>query len=173
MQKGQIIFPCAFASLRFNYKNMANEINRILKLFADLQHGDCWVGNNFKETLHGIDAGMAIKTVSADTNSIWLLVAHITYWRTRVVNRLTGTDNPPPFQDFLLPNDPNKENWKQALLDFEAAYHLLRNAIHHFPEDHLDKPSPREGQTFYELIMGCLQHDAYHLGQMILLKKSA
>jgi uncharacterized damage-inducible protein DinB len=115
---------------------------------------------------------MAIKTVSQDTNSIWRLVAHITYWRTRVVNRLTGTDNPPPFQDFLLPDDPSKENWKQALLDFEAAYHLLRNAIHHLPEDQLDKSSPREGQTFYELIMGCLQHDAYHLGQMILLKKA-
>ncbi len=151
---------------------MANEINRILKLFADLQHGDCWIGNNFKETLHGIDDVMALQSVSEDTNSIWRLVAHITYWRTRVVNRLTGTDNPPPFQDFLLPDHPNKENWKQALLDFEAAYHLLRNAIQHFPEDHLEKPSPRERQTFYELIMGCLQHDAYHLGQMMLLKKS-
>ena len=70
------------------YKNMANEINRILKLFAGLQHGDCWIGNNFKETLHGIDDVMALKTVSVDTNSIWRLIAHITYWRTRVVSVL-------------------------------------------------------------------------------------
>ncbi len=151
---------------------MGNEINRILKLFADLQHGDCWIGNNYKETLHGIDSKKAMTTIADKTNSIWQLVAHITYWRTTVVNRLTGSDNPPPFSDFLLPNEPNEENWRQALHDFEAAYHLLRNAIHHFTEENLDKPSPRKGQTFYELIMGCLQHDAYHLGQIMLLKKN-
>ncbi len=151
---------------------MANEINRILKLFADLEHGDCWIGNNFKETLHGVDAANACKTISGKTNSIWQLVAHITYWRSLVVNRLTGTTNPPPFRDFLLPDDCNEENWRQALHDFEAAYHLLRNAIHHFNKENLDKASVINEQTNYELIMGCLQHDAYHLGQMTLIKKT-
>lgn len=151
---------------------MGNEINRILKLFADLQHGDCWIGNNFKETLHGVNSQKAMLSISGKTNSIWQLVAHITYWRTTVVNRLTGSVNPPPFADFLLPDEPNEENWRQALHDFEAAYHLLRNAIHHFNEENLYKPSPKKEQSFYDVIMGCLQHDAYHLGQMILLKKS-
>ncbi len=150
---------------------MANEINRILKLFADLEHGDCWIGNNFKGTLHGVDSKKAMQSISGKTNSIWQLVAHITYWRTTVVNRLTGSLNPPPFPDFLLPNEPNEENWRQALHDFEAAYHLLRNAIHHFSEENLYKPSPKKGQSYYDLIMGCLQHDAYHLGQIMILKK--
>lgn len=150
---------------------MANEINRILKLFADLEHGDCWIGNNFKETLHGVDSKKAMQSISGKTNSIWQLVAHITYWRTTVVNRLTGSLNSPPFPDFLLPNEPNEENWRQALHDFEAAYHLLRNAIHHFSEENLYKPSPKKGQSYYDLIMGCLQHDAYHLGQIMILKK--
>lgn len=150
---------------------MANEINRILKLFADLQHGDCWIGNNFKEVLHGVEAADAVENIADKTNNIWQLVAHITYWRSLVVNRLTGSDNPPPFQDFHLPDSYSEGNWRQALHDFEAAYHLLRNAIHHFKEENLDKPSPKAGQTFYELILGCLQHDAYHLGQMMLLRK--
>jgi hypothetical protein len=129
---------------------MANEINRILKLFAALQHGDCWIGTNFKEVLQGVDAALAARDMAGSTNS----------------------DNPPPFPDFHLPENYTEEAWRQALHDFEAAYHLLRNAIHHFKEEHLDKPSPKPTQTFYELIMGCLQHDAYHLGQMMLLKKS-
>lgn len=151
---------------------MGNEINRILKLFADLEHGDCWIGTNFKEVLHGVDHKKAIETINGRTNSIWMLVAHITYWRTAVVNRLTGTTNPPPFSDFHLPDEAHEENWRQALHDFEAAYHLLRNAIHHFNEDNLYKPSVKKEQTNYELIIGCLQHDAYHLGQMLLLKKA-
>ncbi len=150
---------------------MANEINRILKLYTDIQHGDCWIGINYKEAFHGVDGLMAQKNISGKTNNIWQLTAHITYWRSRVVNRLTGSDNPPPFPDFLLPNELSEANWRQTLHDFEAAYHLLRNAIHHFKEENLEKPSPKEGQSFYQLLMGCLQHDAYHLGQILLLKK--
>ncbi len=151
---------------------MAIEINRIVKLFESLQHGDCWIGTNFKEALHAVDAGIAAYTISGKSNSIWQLINHIIYWRTTVVNRLTGSNNPPPFKDFLLPDQLNEPNWKQTLHDFEAAYHLLRNAIHNIKDEQLDKPSPKEGQSFYQLIMGCLQHDAYHLGQMILLKKN-
>ena len=143
----------------------------MVKLFADLQHGDCWIGNNFKEVLHGVSADHAAAQISDSTHNIWQLVAHITYWRSLVVNRLNGTDNPPPFQDFHLPDNYTDESWRQSIHDFEAAYHLLRNAILHFKEENLDKPSPKPGQTYYELIMGCLQHDAYHLGQMMLLKK--
>lgn len=151
---------------------MGNEINRILKLFADLQHGKCWIGTNFKDVLHDLKAADAVKDIQGSTNNTWQLVSHITYWRSLVVNRLTGSDNPPPFADFLLPDDYTEEKWRQALHDFESAYHLLRNAIHHFKEENLDKPSPKPGQTYYELILGCLQHDAYHLGQMMLLRKT-
>jgi len=150
---------------------MGNAINRIVKQFETLQHGDCWIGNNFKEVLHGVDHVKAMQQLKADSNSMWMLVSHITYWRTSVVNRLTGSVNPPPFLDFHLPDEANAESWNQAVHDFEAAYHLLRNAILHFNEHNLDKPSVKPEQTNYELILGCLQHDAYHLGQMMLLKK--
>ncbi|MGG9964479.1 DinB family protein [Ferruginibacter sp. SUN106] len=153
-------------------KNMGIEINRIVKLFEALQQGDCWIGTNFKETLQGVDATSASDAVSGNSNSIWQLTAHIIYWRTTVVNRLTGSDNPPPFKDFLLPAELNDAGWKQTLHDFEAAYHSLRTALHNIKDEQLDKASPRKEQTFYQLIMGCLQHDAYHLGQMMLLKKN-
>lgn len=151
---------------------MAIEINRIVKQFEALQHGDCWIGTNFKEVLHGVDAAMAADAIAKDTNSIWQLTAHIIYWRSTVVNRLSGSDNPPPFKDFLLPAVLNDAAWKQTLQDFEAAYHALRAAILKMKDEQLDKPSPREGQTFYQLILGSLQHDAYHLGQMMLIKKN-
>ena len=50
---------------------MANEINRILKKFAQLQHGNHWTDNSFKEVLHGVDAEQAIKRIDDKTNSIW------------------------------------------------------------------------------------------------------
>lgn len=151
---------------------MTIEINRILKSFTDLQHGDCWIGTNFKEALHGIHAEQASKKISSETNSIWQIVSHLIYWRSKVTNRLSGNNNPPPFIDFRLPEELTEATWKQTLHDFEAAYHTLRSAIHAFKDENLDKPSPKEGQTYYQLLSGCLQHDTYHLGQIILLKKN-
>lgn len=148
------------------------EINRLLKQFAALQHGDCWIGVNFKEALHGIDAITAATRIAAKGNSIWMLTAHITYWRTRVTNRLHGNDNTPPFNDFTLPDELTNASWKQTQLDFEAAYHTLRHAIQVMKDERLDTPSPRAGQTFYQLIAGCLQHDAYHLGQIVFIKNN-
>jgi hypothetical protein len=151
---------------------MTVEINRIIKLFTDLQHGDCWIGVNFKDALHGVNASTAAISLTDGTNSIWQLTAHIIYWRTKVTNRLSGNNNPPPFIDFRLPEELTEETWRQTLHDFESTYHILRSAIHAFKDENLDKPSPKEGQTYYQLILGCLQHDAYHLGQIVLLKKN-
>lgn len=151
---------------------MGNEINGITKQFTNLQHGDCWIGINFKEALHGVDAEKACFKINVEGNNIWMLVSHIIYWRNTVINRLTGSANPPPFADFLLPDELTEVNWKQTLHDFEAVYHLLRSTIHNFKEDNLHRPSPKQEQTYYELIMGCLQHDAYHLGQIVLLKSA-
>ncbi len=150
---------------------MGTEINRIVKLYADLQHGDCWIGINFKEALANIDTIKAIAVHHINGNCIWQLVNHITYWRTVTVTRLGGSLQYPPFSDFMLPEALTEDNWKQTLLDFETAYHQLRSAILHFNPEHLQQPSPKKEQTYYDLLMGCLQHDAYHLGQMMLLKK--
>jgi uncharacterized damage-inducible protein DinB len=150
---------------------MNNEINRIAKLFTGLQHGDCWIGINFKDALANITVPVAIRPGSNGGNSIWQLVNHIIYWRTVTVTRLGGSLQPPPFEDFMLPDELSADNWKQTLLDFEAAYHQLRSAILHFKAEDLDKPSPKKEQTYYHLLMGCLQHDSYHLGQIVLLKK--
>lgn len=148
------------------------EMNRIAKLFADLQHGDCWIGTNFKDALYGVDATLAVKSVSTHTNNIWQLVFHLIYWRTCVINRLNGSLSLPPFKDMELPDDLSEENWKQTLLDFENTYHQLRSGILHFKAEQLDNPSPKPEQTYYQLIIGCLQHDSYHLGQIAMIKKA-
>ena len=150
---------------------MSNEVNRILKLLLDLQHGDSWIGTNFKEAYHGVNAKIAAGYIQPGTNSIWGLTAHIIYWRSIVVKRLSGSNDLIPYPDFHLPKEMTPEKWKQTMIDFEATYHRLKNSIHLLKDEQLDLPSPKEGQTYYQLIQGCLQHDAYHLGQIVLIKK--
>lgn len=148
-----------------------NELTPVIRLFTDLQHGDCWVGTNFREALHGIPASVARQTTGKSPNSIWQLVYHVMYWRATVINRLSGNLNPPPFTDMSLPGKLDEEEWRRTLLDFETLYHQLRTALIHFKPALLHQPSVKPEQTHYQLIMGCLQHDAYHLGQLVLLKR--
>lgn len=149
-----------------------NEINRILILFDELQYGDCWIGNNFKEVLNNINSENASKKIMPGSNSAWQLVVHINFWRSTVVNRLKGSAEPPSFPDFVLPSPENEENWQRTLRDFETTYQLLRSTVSGMKAESLDLPSPKKEQSFYQLVMGCLQHDAYHLGQIALIKKN-
>lgn len=97
------------------------------------------------------------------------LILFIGEWR--LLTGCRGTDNPPPFFDFLLPKNCNETAWKQTLQHVELAYPMLPNAISHFNAENLNMPLPRKKQTFYELNMGCLQHDVYLQRQLMLLKK--
>ena len=157
--------------MQLNKSNM-NEINNILKQFTELQHSEHWLDINFKQALHDVNAAAAAKKITPETNCIWQLVNHIIYWRNIVVNRLNGNTSTPPFVDFLLPDTLDETHWRQTLHDFEAAYHQLRSTVHNFKEDHLHRTSVKAGQTNYELLVGSLQHDAYHLGQIVLLKRA-
>jgi len=148
-----------------------HELTPVIRLFTDLQHGDCWIGTNFRETLQGVPAATARATAGNSPNSIWQLVFHVIYWRTTVINRLSGNLNPPPFKDMSLPDTMDEEAWRRTQLDFETTYHLLRSTLMHFNPELLHQPSVKPEQTNYQLIMGCLQHDAYHLGQLVLLKR--
>jgi uncharacterized damage-inducible protein DinB len=72
---------------------------------------------------------------------------------------------------FICPTIQDTSSWQNTLQDFNTVYIAFTKAILSFDETKLNQPSPKPGQTYYQLLMGCLQHDSYHMGQMVLLKK--
>ncbi|MES2372814.1 MAG: DinB family protein [Bacteroidota bacterium] len=147
------------------------EIQKIEQLFNELQQGECWIGLNMQQVLEGVTPEKAAAKFNPDGNSIWQLVNHISYWRKTVMIRLNGKDAYPSSEDFYIPPVQDTPSWKNTLADFNTVYLEFRNTIIAFDEAKLNQPSPKPGQTYYQLLMGCLQHDSYHMGQMVLLKK--
>jgi uncharacterized damage-inducible protein DinB len=148
------------------------ELQKIVQLFTNLQNGECWIGVNMQQALAGINADTAAYKRIESGNNIWQLVNHLIYWRKTVIIRLTGKDERPDMADFYFPDQQSETVWKQTLADFEAVSLALINAINELDERKLDAASPKAGQTHYQLLMGCLQHDAYHMGQIVVLKKT-
>lgn len=148
-----------------------NESEKIAALFEAFYDGDCWIGLNFKQAIKGVDERLATRKKGEGFNTIWQLVNHIIYWRKTVMIRLQGVLGNPPMPDFYQPDLVNKQTWKETLFHFKEVQKELVKIILTFPSANLDKASPMKGQTYYQLLMGCLQHDGYHMGQIILLKK--
>lgn len=155
-----------------------NEIGRIVDQLEREYEGEPWHGSPLTAILKDISHEQAAKKPLAGAHSIWELVRHITAWKNEVRDRLSGRRAGEPREgDWPAVNDTTADSWKQALTALETSHWLLMSAVREFPEENLPVPTNDHraaglAPTHYELLMGILQHDAYHAGQIALLKKT-
>lgn len=144
-----------------------------------LLDGDPWYGDPILRVLEGVTHDQAAQRPIADGHSIWELVLHITTWIREVNRRLKHGDwQEPADGDWPVPSDPTAANWRAAVSRLEEAHRALLATLESFPASRLDEPLGTErnqalgtGQTYAQMLQGILQHDAYHLGQIGILKK--
>jgi uncharacterized damage-inducible protein DinB len=156
-----------------------NEISRIVDQLEREHGGDPWHGSPLSGILDGLTHEQAAARVLPDAHSIWELVLHMTGWKNEVRHRLSGAPaREPEHGDWPAVGDPTSERWIEALERLELAHRLLVSAVKDFPEPKLfipinDARSREKGVavTYYELLHGSVQHDAYHAGQIAILKR--
>lgn len=75
--------------------------------------------------------------------------------------------------DFYMPENHGEENWQATIHRLAHSFELMAATIRKFPEKELFDIFPgTEHQAIY-YIQGLAEHDAYHLGQIVLLHKYA
>jgi uncharacterized damage-inducible protein DinB len=155
------------------------EIDRILDQLKRAHDGDPWHGSPLKENLKNVTAAQAARRPPNGAHTIWELVLHITGWRNEVARRTIGTPaGEPPEGDWPAIGDPTPPRWTAALAALDESHERLVSAVRQLSADRLLEPTrdPRNrslgtGVTYYELLHGAVQHDAYHSGQIALLKR--
>ena len=156
-----------------------SEIDRIVDQLEREQSGDAWHGSSLRSILKGVSAEQAAARPLKGGHSIWELVLHITAWRNETRRRLSGAPGGTPSEgDWPKVPVVSTAAWRDAVKRLERAHEELIAAIRQMPEEQLFKPTndPRnrstgEGVSYYVLLHGLAQHDAYHAGQIALLKK--
>ena len=149
------------------------ETQRIIKLFEDGYNGSPWIDVNLVGTLSTISAEQAAKKVFANCNSIWEIANHIINWRINVLHRVKGEIIITPDSNyFTTVKDTSLTAWKNTLKQLEESQKNWIAFLKEFKEKDFTKVYPNNKMTYYEHIQGILQHDAYHLGQIVLLAKS-
>lgn len=126
--------------------------------------------------LRGVTAAEAHWVPAPRRSSIWKLTLHTAYWNYAVRRHLVAEAVPrfprSPANFPAVPRRPDEAAWKadRALLVTEQR--LLVEAIAAFDPARLDEvPVAGKTWTFGEMIMGVAMHDAYHTGQVQLLRR--
>jgi hypothetical protein len=70
-----------------------------------------------------------------------------------------------------MPQPANEAAWARDCAVLADQHRLLLEAIEDFPSALLSRPSGRKHWTWGDLLMGIAMHDAYHAGQIQLLKR--
>jgi uncharacterized damage-inducible protein DinB len=158
---------------------MTNEATRLVDQFKRAHDGDPWHGSPVKAILEGVTAEQAAKKPAGGAHSIWELVLHMTGWRNEAAARVTGKPaGDPDGGDWPKVGEPTAEQWKAALAALDESHRNLADVVRDLsdarlfePTNDLRNPAAGTGVSCYELLHGIVQHDAYHAGQIALLKK--
>jgi len=158
---------------------MNAEADRLIDQFRRAHDGDPWHGSPVRAILEGISFDEAAAHLLPDSHSIWELVLHMTGWRNEVARRATGQPAAEPAGgDWPGIGEPTPAGWRAALEALDASHRNLVDVVKKIDDEQMLRPSidPRNqplgaGVTYYELLHGIVQHDAYHAGQIALLKK--
>jgi uncharacterized damage-inducible protein DinB len=157
-----------------------NEAITLADQAARIRAGDPWYGDPITRVLEGVSARDAAAHPIPGAHSIWELALHLTTWVKEVQRRMeSGIWREPEEGDWPEPPDPTEPNWQAALQRLSAAHTSLEATVRQLSAAQLDEQIGTErnrslgtGVTRRETIHGILQHDAYHLGQIALLKRA-
>ena len=135
--------------------------------------GEAWHGPALMEILEGVDAKAAASRPVSAAHSIWELVLHVAAWEQVVTRRIQGealtlTDE----QNFGHVGQVNEENWRQTIQSLQRNHSDLIKAVSSLPESRLKERVPGKDYDLLFMLLGTLQHVAYHGGQIALIKRS-
>ncbi len=121
-----------------------------------------------------MDAALAAARPIANAHTIAEIASHAAAWKQFVRRALTHESfTITPEMDWP-PVPADEAAWRETLATLEAEHRALVVAVRTFGDAALDR-IPAEGgkRTAYGLMHGVAQHDVYHAGQIVLLKRAA
>jgi len=149
------------------------EIHRIIDQMDRAFSGDAWHGPSLMTVLEGVSAEDASKHPIHGAHSIWELVNHIAAWNTISQHRLAGKQvEVTPERDWPPVWEVSETAWKRALNDLVESRKRLRDSAKPFTDAQLEEKATGPDYTRYVVLHGVVQHDLYHAGQIVMLKKA-
>lgn len=134
--------------------------------------GPAWHGEAIAELLAGVTAKEAEARPFDDLHTIAELVGHIGAWTAIAERRLAGETGSPGESDVWPEvNTTTEKAWAAAVADCLEKHRSLMRAAAAVDERLLHEPLPGRDHDTETMLRGIVEHDAYHGGQIAMLKK--
>lgn len=144
---------------------------QIARQFREIYFGEDWTLSDLKEHLTNVTWQQATAQIPT-FNTIAILVCHMHYYVERVLNVFSGSRLEEQDEDsFIHPPINSQHDWENILNKVWADAEQLANQIEQMPEDKLWQNVAEKDCNYYRYIHGIIQHNHYHLGQIVFLKK--
>jgi uncharacterized damage-inducible protein DinB len=147
------------------------EVGRLADQLERSFFGGAWHGPATREALHGISAAEAERRLDGSPHTIVELVRHITFWLDAAYKRIIEGHDVAPDSDWPEEQALTDEAWTQAITELERTQAKLHNALIDLDDDRLDDSVSGSDPTVRGLLLGTLQHNAYHTGQIVQIKR--
>jgi len=150
-----------------------DSVSLLLKAIDEAYRGVGWHGPTLHGALRGVTPRQAAWRPGRGRHNIWEIAVHAAYWKHIVRARLTGDRSHRfPFKGsnwFVCPSQGR--TWQDDVRMLEDEHRALREAISGVAPAELGKHVHGKPHTFAYTIRGIAAHDAYHAGQIQLLKR--
>jgi uncharacterized damage-inducible protein DinB len=131
--------------------------------------GTAWHGTPLRRMLDGIDEQRANARPIQNARTIAELLAHVTAWIEIVERRLAGERfEVTPEMDFPSAQEMKWTEWVSRL---ERAHDKLLETVGAMSDVEFEASVPDKNYTAGFMLHGLINHNAYHAGQIAMLKK--
>ena len=128
-----------------------------------------------RNSVEGLTALQAIWKPDGADNSIWESLAHVNYYNNAYLQRFKGIDYKYDIVDndeTFRSGDLSEAAWRAEIAKLDEIMTAWRGLIVAADESKFDQPVSAENTaTWAELIANVNAHNAYHGGQILLLRK--
>jgi uncharacterized damage-inducible protein DinB len=141
--------------------------------------GQAWHGGPTPVgAVRGVEAALARWRPARGRHTIWELALHIAYWNYAIRRRLLGKPIPrfprSPANWPATPSPADEVAWDADRALLASEHRMLVEVVQSFAPTRLNRRAgTRKRWTYGDLILGITVHDAYHVGQIQLLKRLA
>jgi len=153
---------------------MNTEILQISEQLKDAYQGDPWFGRSIKALLAEVNEDIAFEKLNGQ-HSIVELLWHMITWREFTISRLQREEAETlsyfEESDWRELDHSDNSLWKKGLTRLDETQAELIAAIQKQNDGLLEQTVAERKYNFRKLLVGMVQHDIYHLGQIAYLVK--
>jgi uncharacterized damage-inducible protein DinB len=153
------------------------ELDFICDQLRRIHEGPAWHGPSLREALEGLTAEQANHRPMPGVHSIADLTHHVAAWEGEVERRITGHESGMPAEgDF--PADGTRldaAQWKALRERLDARCASMLSTVQALDPARLKDLLPTattERVSVRGMLNGLVQHNAYHAGQIVLLRRA-